>query len=135
MAGLCVRRDWQSAGRLTEDLVVFVHVLAENGQLVAQNDQQPVAGLSPTSQWVEETMPKVPCNVGRVVKVMGQSYPFEPVVTKRTPDQSQLPPISPPTRHNLPARRSGAWTRWDGWTARSADPGRTGPALLGSGVS
>jgi len=48
---LCVRLDWQSGSRLTEDYVVFVHLLDEEGKLVAQNDQQPVAGLSPTSQW------------------------------------------------------------------------------------
>lgn len=49
--GLCVSLDWSSQGDVDRDYVVMVHLLDSAGQLVAQNDQPPVAGLSPTSQW------------------------------------------------------------------------------------
>jgi len=42
---------WQSLAPVTEGYDVFVHVLDENGQVVAQVDQEPVAILAPTHRW------------------------------------------------------------------------------------
>jgi len=42
---------WRSAGPITEDWTVFAHLLDENGQLVAQVDEQPLGGEYPTTYW------------------------------------------------------------------------------------
>ncbi|MBI5563374.1 MAG: glycosyltransferase family 39 protein [Chloroflexi bacterium] len=48
---------WQAERRQTFDYTVFVHVLDAGGRLQAQQDNAPVRGLRPTSQWtVGETI-------------------------------------------------------------------------------
>jgi hypothetical protein len=42
---------WEAAKKPTEDYTVFVHLLDANGQLVAQQDNQPQDGLYPTKFW------------------------------------------------------------------------------------
>lgn len=42
---------WESVAPVAIDYDLFVHILNEAGQIVAQIDQQPVAGLAPTSVW------------------------------------------------------------------------------------
>jgi arabinofuranosyltransferase len=42
---------WQSLAPIGEGYDVFVHVIGEDGTIVAQADQQPVAGLAPTHRW------------------------------------------------------------------------------------
>ena len=42
---------WQSLAAVSESYDVFVHVLTEEGNIVAQGDQQPVGALAPTDRW------------------------------------------------------------------------------------
>jgi hypothetical protein len=49
--GLTVTLFWQSDGRLTEGYHVFVHLLNEEGQMVAQHDGEPVGSERPTWDW------------------------------------------------------------------------------------
>jgi hypothetical protein len=44
---------WQSRQAIAERLKVFVHVVDENGGLVAQNDAEPAGWLRPTCDWQE----------------------------------------------------------------------------------
>lgn len=47
----CLTLYWESQGGLTKDYSVFVHVVDEEGQTVAQSDSMPRAGFYPTSFW------------------------------------------------------------------------------------
>lgn len=42
---------WQALAQTAVDYAVFVHLLDEQGQIVAQADEQPLQGLAPTSVW------------------------------------------------------------------------------------
>lgn len=42
---------WEAANKPTEDYTVFVHLLDADGQLVAQQDNQPQNGMYPTNFW------------------------------------------------------------------------------------
>src|SRR6185437_9561608 len=42
---------WTAQAPPTEDYTVFVHLVAPNGRIVAQNDAQPLGGQFPTSTW------------------------------------------------------------------------------------
>ena len=42
---------WESEAPLAGEFDVFVHILDEKGEIVAQADRQPVYGLAPTSLW------------------------------------------------------------------------------------
>jgi hypothetical protein len=42
---------WQAERPITENYTVFVHLLAENGMLVAQHDGVPLFGTRPTTTW------------------------------------------------------------------------------------
>jgi 4-amino-4-deoxy-L-arabinose transferase-like glycosyltransferase len=44
---------WRSGPGIEADYTVFVHLLDEDGQLVAQTDSAPVGGSRPTSSWGE----------------------------------------------------------------------------------
>ena len=48
---ICLELQWSTTSRLPTDYTVFVHVLDQNGQLVAQSDLQPGGGYAPTSGW------------------------------------------------------------------------------------
>ena len=47
---------WRALGAIEERLKVFVHVLADTGVLVAQNDAEPAGWLRPTPGWQEGEM-------------------------------------------------------------------------------
>jgi len=42
---------WRAKGEVGEDYKVFVHLLDEEGRLVAQRDSEPQGGMRPTSSW------------------------------------------------------------------------------------
>ena len=42
---------WRSLQPLTESYDIFIHILDENNQIVAQADTPPVGGLAPTNRW------------------------------------------------------------------------------------
>jgi hypothetical protein len=42
---------WQVRERMAADYTTFVHILDEEGQIVAQDDSQPTDGIYPTSIW------------------------------------------------------------------------------------
>lgn len=48
---MLVKLTWTTEETLDENLVVFVHLLAEDGSLVAQHDGVPVVGFRPTTSW------------------------------------------------------------------------------------
>ncbi len=50
-AALTVDLYWQAQKTLVTDYTAFVHLVGPDGQLVAQQDQQPLHGFLPTSQW------------------------------------------------------------------------------------
>ncbi|MBN1180209.1 MAG: hypothetical protein JXD18_13440 [Anaerolineae bacterium] len=43
---------WQALRSMDEDYTLFVHLLGEDGRLLAQHDAPPLGGVYPTSQWV-----------------------------------------------------------------------------------
>jgi hypothetical protein len=49
---LPLRLLWTSGERVPVNYVSFIHVLGEEGQIVAQNDQVPSAGFYPPTAWV-----------------------------------------------------------------------------------
>ena len=48
---ICLELQWSAASQLPTDYTVFVHVLDQNGQIVAQSDLPPGGGYAPTSRW------------------------------------------------------------------------------------
>jgi len=42
---------WHALGKVDQDYTVFVHLVNENGEIVAANDAQPQDAKSPTSSW------------------------------------------------------------------------------------
>jgi 4-amino-4-deoxy-L-arabinose transferase-like glycosyltransferase len=44
---------WQALARMEEDYTVFIHLLDEEGRILAQHDDQPLLGFYPTSFWDE----------------------------------------------------------------------------------
>jgi hypothetical protein len=48
---ICLELQWSTNARLPTDYTAFVHMLDQNGQLVAQSDLQPGGGYAPTSGW------------------------------------------------------------------------------------
>ncbi len=43
--------QWQSRALLTDDVILFIHLLDQNGKLIAQADLQPGGPRAPTSLW------------------------------------------------------------------------------------
>ena len=66
---------WQAQAPMAEDYSVFVHLLDENGRLVAQRDMYPGRGLFPTTQWqpgdaiADTYILRVPASLGRVTRL------------------------------------------------------------------
>jgi serine/threonine-protein kinase len=52
---LSVNLKWKALGNIDEQYVVFVHLIGPAGNLVAQQDVQPVQGTQPTNTWVPDT--------------------------------------------------------------------------------
>jgi len=42
---------WRATAHPAKDFTVFIHLLNKNGELVAQDDAQPISGLYPTTHW------------------------------------------------------------------------------------
>ena len=42
---------WQVQDSMPQDYTTFIHILDEEGQIVAQDDSQPTDGVYPTSIW------------------------------------------------------------------------------------
>jgi len=57
---LTITLYWQSQATLAEDYDVFIHLLAAQGQVVAQVDEQPLGGLAATSRWQSEDVIRDP---------------------------------------------------------------------------
>lgn len=76
-ATLDVTLHWQSTDRTDQELIVFVHLLDSDGNLIAQHDSIPNNGLSPTWQWLAD-----------------QQY-------QRDPHQLQLPEAGMPTEYSI----------------------------------
>jgi len=58
----CITLYWEAQTEMAEDYTVFVHVVDEEGQVVAQSDSMPISGLYPTSYWQEgEIVPDEHC--------------------------------------------------------------------------
>ena len=53
-APLTVTLYWRALGSTTAPHVVFVHLLNEAGQVIAQHDGPPAGGERPTTGWVEQ---------------------------------------------------------------------------------
>lgn len=45
---------WQARRAVSEDYKVFAHLIAGDGQLMAQRDSEPVGGFRPTTTWVAD---------------------------------------------------------------------------------
>jgi hypothetical protein len=54
-AALCAELTWSAPATPDGDYTVFVHLVAPDGRVVAQNDMQPQNGFAPTSQWAAGT--------------------------------------------------------------------------------
>jgi hypothetical protein len=48
--------DWRATARIDKDYTVFVHLVDENGQIVASEDAQPQNGSAPTSKWKQDNL-------------------------------------------------------------------------------
>jgi hypothetical protein len=48
---ICLELQWNANATLPTDYTVYVHVLDQNGQLLAQSDLQSGGGYTPTSGW------------------------------------------------------------------------------------
>lgn len=46
-----IEMTWMAPGAVDDDYVMFVHLADEKGQVLAQQDRQPLGGYLPTSQW------------------------------------------------------------------------------------
>jgi len=57
---LTVTLAWESAVELSEQYVVFVHLLSSDGAMVAQHDASPVRDLIPASVWTPGTVFRYP---------------------------------------------------------------------------
>ncbi len=42
---------WRALGKISEDYTVFVHLVNERGEIIAQQDAPPKNGNAPTSSW------------------------------------------------------------------------------------
>lgn len=68
---------WQAQAQLPDNYKVFVHVLNEQGELITQQDQIPMAGQAPTSGWLPG-------------EVIADSYRFELPPGALSPGQYRL---------------------------------------------
>jgi hypothetical protein len=89
---------WRTRGETGQSYVVFVHLLDENGRLIAQHDSVPGEGVLPTSIWVPSEIIRdthavaLPAHVpvGRYTLRVGL---YDPVSGERLPVLSDLPVV------------------------------------------
>ena len=61
---LTVTMAWESTIEVTDRHVVFVHLLSDDGELVAQHDDAPVGSILPPGAWPSDTTFRFPVSVG-----------------------------------------------------------------------
>jgi hypothetical protein len=82
---------WQANAPLSERYAVFAHVLDEEGQLVAQQDGEPLGGSRPTNTWSEGDV--IADQVGILVPVDVAKGPYRLVVGMYRPDTGERLPV------------------------------------------
>jgi arabinofuranosyltransferase len=65
---------WQSLAALENDYDVFIHLIDESGNLVAQVDRQPLNGLAPTSSWQTGDLIRDPIELPSVAELAAGEY-------------------------------------------------------------
>jgi hypothetical protein len=68
---------WESLAPVMEDYDVFIHVLAPNGDIVSQIDQQPLNGLAATSIWEPGQIIRVPYKINLPTDRADENYLVE----------------------------------------------------------
>lgn len=95
-----VTLTWRATGTPDADYTVFVHLVGEDGKLIAQHDDFPAAGAYPTSWWLPgdvlqdrhvlspEEIPQTPMyvRVGLYERETGQRLPVYTADGERLPD-------------------------------------------------
>ena len=78
--GFELRLYWQRAAPMDVDYTIFVHALDPNGNMVAQQDRQPMNGTNPTSLWddreivVERYVFSIPWNASSANRIVVGVY-------------------------------------------------------------
>ena len=65
---------WQALREMTEDYTVFVHLTLADGQLVSQQDVQPLGGAKPTTSWTPGEMVDDPYELAIPVGALPGAY-------------------------------------------------------------
>jgi serine/threonine-protein kinase len=65
---------WQALRKMTEDYTVFVHLTQADGQLVSQQDIQPLGGAKPTTSWTPGEMVDDPYKLAIPMKALPGTY-------------------------------------------------------------
>jgi hypothetical protein len=89
---------WLALREVSQDFKVFVHLLGQDGQVVAQHDGDPVGGFSPTTRWRSgeliadrHRIPLPPSLPSGSYALRAGMYQFEPLrnlrVEPATPDE------------------------------------------------
>jgi len=65
---------WHSLQTVTADYDVFVHLLDESGNIIAQADQQPMRGFAPTSLWQPGDTIRDPLTIPLPPELLAGSY-------------------------------------------------------------
>ena len=82
---------WQANAPLSERYTVFAHVLDEEGQLVAQQDGEPVGGSRPTSTWSQDEV--IVDRIGILVPESVARGEYQVVVGMYRPDTGERLPV------------------------------------------
>ncbi len=82
---------WRAEGEVGEEYKVFVHLLDEGGEMVAQRDSEPVGSMRPTSGW--EAGEEVVDRYGVLVGEGTPSGRYELVVGMYEPESGERLPI------------------------------------------
>lgn len=82
---------WQAGSEVTEDYAVFVHLLDDEGRLVAQRDSEPVGGSRPTTTWITDDI--VSDNYGLFIPEDTASVRYRLMVGMYLPATGQRLPV------------------------------------------
>jgi hypothetical protein len=84
--------EWEAREDVQDSYKVFVHLLDEEGRLVAQRDSQPVGGSRPTATWLEGD--EISDNYGIMIPANTDPGSYRLVVGMYEPDTGRRLPIS-----------------------------------------
>ncbi|NIN70253.1 MAG: hypothetical protein GTO63_37360 [Anaerolineae bacterium] len=84
--------EWQAREDVQDSYKVFLHLLDEEGRLVAQRDSQPVGGSRPTATWLEGD--EISDNYGVMIPANTDPGWYRLVVGMYEPDTGRRLPIS-----------------------------------------